>query len=179
MNIKEKSQEIKAKYNKLKTKAINEIKRLAVATVLIQFILAITFFNLAKTDIFKVFTTETRTIHNVQASTEPQKEEKTPETVKQTIERVAQENDFEDIDLLLRIAECESRFDRYAENPESTATGVFQYLEGTWIEGVKRTGKDWELADRYNPEKATEMTIYWINQGELSKWNASKHCWNK
>ena len=32
----------------------------------------------------------------------------------------------------LEIAECESRFNPKASNPESTAKGVYQFLDGTW-----------------------------------------------
>jgi len=35
-------------------------------------------------------------------------------------------------DTALRIAWCESRYDDYARNPESTATGVYQFLNSTW-----------------------------------------------
>lgn len=34
--------------------------------------------------------------------------------------------------LALSIAECESRFNPYATNPKSTASGVYQFTKGTW-----------------------------------------------
>lgn len=32
----------------------------------------------------------------------------------------------------LRIANCESGFDRTAKNPSSTAAGIYQFLDSTW-----------------------------------------------
>ena len=32
----------------------------------------------------------------------------------------------------LRIAKCESGYNRYARNPHSTAKGVYQFINGTW-----------------------------------------------
>jgi len=37
-----------------------------------------------------------------------------------------------DVDVALRIAACESQFDHLAQNPNSTAKGVYQFLDGTW-----------------------------------------------
>ena len=37
-----------------------------------------------------------------------------------------------DYDKFYRIADCESLFDPYASNPESSAEGVMQILDGTW-----------------------------------------------
>ena len=101
------------------------------------------------------------------------------ETVENTIKRVAKEKNFEDVDLLLRIAKCESTFRACAKNPNSSATGTFQYLIGTWNEGVRIRGLDWTPEDRCDPEKATDMIIWHINRGNISKWNESKFCWNK
>lgn len=44
-----------------------------------------------------------------------------------------------DIREMIRIAQCESKFDPTAKNPNSTATGIFQILTGTWA-GNKCTG---------------------------------------
>lgn len=37
-----------------------------------------------------------------------------------------------DIDAALRIAMCESTMNPMAENPHSTAAGLYQFLDGTW-----------------------------------------------
>lgn len=105
------------------------------------------------------------------------------ESHQDTIRRVAAESSFSDPELLIAIAECESG-DRNVHvirpdvpNTQSTALGAFQYLEGTWEEGVKLTGNDWTLDDRKDLEKSTRMAIWHIHKGYLSKWNESRHCW--
>jgi hypothetical protein len=111
-------------------------------------------------------------------------EEKTPETplqgsVEQIIEETAKQHGFNDVELLKRIAKCESSLNPQAKNENSTALGTFQYLSGTWQEGCKKTGNtDWTLDDRMDVEKATRMAIWHISTGHLSKWNASASCWN-
>lgn len=91
------------------------------------------------------------------------------ESVQEIIERVAKENNFEDIQTLLKIAKCESNFDRYAKNSQSSARGIFQILD------MHELTED----ERYNPEIATEWTINEIRKNGTKPWNASKHCWNK
>jgi hypothetical protein len=103
----------------------------------------------------------------------------TPLTVEQQIEETAKQHGFNDVDLLKKIAFCESSYRADARNAYSTATGPFQYLAGTWEEGCQKTGNtDWTLDDRMDVEKATRMAIWHISTGHLSKWNASANCWN-
>ena len=165
----QKLKELRGKANKLRIKAVKQAKRIATATVLTQFILVLAFYGLAQTNIFSYFSPEVITIQNVQAREEIKEKIEEPETVKETIERVAEENDFDNIDLLNRIAECESGFDRYAKNPKSSARGIFQILD------MHELTED----ERYDPEIATEWTIKEIRKNGTRPWNASKHCWNK
>jgi len=83
------------------------------------------------------------------------------------IRKVAKEEGFEDVDLLLRIAKCESSFNACAKNGVSSATGLYQILD---MHGLS-------VEERCNPEIATRWTINKINKGGLNAWNASKHCW--
>lgn len=39
---------------------------------------------------------------------------------------------YMDIDAAVRIANCESGFNQYASNTESSAKGVYQFLDSTW-----------------------------------------------
>ncbi|MCK4782079.1 transglycosylase SLT domain-containing protein [Candidatus Parcubacteria bacterium] len=52
-------------------------------------------------------------------------------TVIDKIIKSAQKNDV-NIKTALRIAHCESRFDPNAKNPNSSATGIYQFMIGTW-----------------------------------------------
>ena len=99
-------------------------------------------------------------------------------SIEDHIKHIAEQEEFYEADLLIRIVKCESRFNPLAKNTTSTATGWYQFLEGTWTEGSNKMGVDWSLDDRTDLEKSTKMAIYWIKQGKLSKWDASRSCWN-
>jgi len=73
---------------------------------------------------------------------------------------------------MIRISRCESNHRPTVKNPNSTATGVFQVLIGTWkyakCEG-SRTNYEDNIRCAY---KVREL------QGN-GAWNASKKCWNQ
>lgn len=119
---------------------------------------------------------------SVQSTSQEEVTRETPldgRTTEQIIEDTAKQHGFKDVELLKKIAMCESSMNPQAKNTESTATGVYQYLSGTWEEACKKTGHtDWTLEDRTDVEKATRVAIWHISRGELSRWNASKSCWN-
>jgi len=80
-----------------------------------------------------------------------------------------------DPDLMLSIAFCESGYNNIAKNPDSTALGSFQYLIRTWQETdsfklEKKARTDYKA----NILEATKD----VANGEIWRWNASKHCWN-
>lgn len=100
-------------------------------------------------------------------------------SIEDTIRHIANKEGFDNPDLLIAIAKCESGLSPFAANSQSTAVGWYQYLEGTWIEGVKQLGVDWSLDDRTDLEKSTLMTIHWINEGHIDKWITSSNCWSK
>lgn len=57
----------------------------------------------------------------------------------------------------LRIAKCESSLNPLAKNPNSTATGLYQFLDGTW----EWIGAEAEGLDRTNPEHSIDMFLKW------------------
>lgn len=80
-----------------------------------------------------------------------------------------------DAGLLDRIAKCESGYRSNAKNRTSTASGVFQFIRGTWngtIEG--RAG-----LSPFNAEANVRAAARKISEGGLRAWNASKHCWSR
>lgn len=89
------------------------------------------------------------------------------ETVEETIRRVA--GDFPEVETLVKVAFCESSFDRLAENKTSSAKGVFQILD---MHGLSAT-------DRFNVEKSTQWAVDTIEKHGFKPWQSSKHCWAK
>jgi len=66
-------------------------------------------------------------------------------TVIEEIERASLEYGV-DYFAAFKIAECESRFDRYATNKVSGAKGVFQFLDSTW-EFIKAPGHQYDFKE--------------------------------
>jgi len=100
-------------------------------------------------------------------------------TTEQIIEDTAKQHGYKNIELLKKIAFCESSYKADATNPYSTATGTYQFTESTWNEACKATGHtDWTLEDRKDPEKATRVAIWYIAKGQIGRWSESQHCWN-
>lgn len=81
--------------------------------------------------------------------------------------------DNKDITKLIRIARCESNFNQYAKNPNSTAKGIFQFIDGTWRANCLKDGNVYNFVDNIN----CAIKVY-QKQGS-TPWNASKNCWNK
>jgi hypothetical protein len=87
------------------------------------------------------------------------------ETYKQIIIKVARENNFENVEGLLRLAHCESRFNPNAHNVNKNGTedwGLFQWNLFYHPHLTK------EIAT--NPHEATQLTIDKINAGGINIW---------
>jgi U3 small nucleolar ribonucleoprotein component len=94
--------------------------------------------------------------------------EKKPETIEDIITRTAQENNFDNIALLIRIAKCESSLNPKAKNPNSSARGLFQILDMHKL----------SIEERQNPETSTKWAINRIKQeGSPRAWKESENCW--
>lgn len=82
-----------------------------------------------------------------------------------------------DYDLTYSIATCESELKPFAKNPNSTAKGVFQFLNGTWkYYGLMKWGT-LEGKDVYDFEDNVELATWVIGKYGTKDWNPSKHCW--
>ena len=84
-----------------------------------------------------------------------------------------------DIDIILlaeKIIQCESGWDYTAQNPNSTAFGAGQFLNGTW----KYIQKKWDIKlDRYNKEDQLYAMVRLLEEEGTKHWITSKNCWNK
>jgi hypothetical protein len=54
----------------------------------------------------------------------------------------------------------ESGGDKNAKAGTSSASGMFQFTEGTWKQMTKEMGKDYSKEDRFDPKKAAEVAEY-------------------
>ena len=84
-----------------------------------------------------------------------------------------------DIDIILlaeKIIQCESGWDYTAQNPNSTAYGAGQFLNGTW----KYIQKKWGIElDRDNPEHQMYAVVRLLSEEGTNHWKESRHCWDK
>ncbi len=81
---------------------------------------------------------------------------------------------FPDAPIMLEIAKAESRLIPTAKNPNSTASGVFQILKGTFEDPYYGcTGDVFDEADNI----ACARKIY--DKSGTVPWDASRHVWGK
>jgi len=90
-----------------------------------------------------------------------------PEYIELKIKILSQENSI-DPNVAFAIAVCESNLNPYAKNPNSTAKGLFQFLDGTW---------NWIGANgsQYDPEEQVRQFMIWYPKN--SGW--WRECLNK
>lgn len=77
--------------------------------------------------------------------------------------------------LFLRIAKCESGLKENAKNPSSSASGIFQFLTGTFIS--QANAYNLPTDNKNNPEIQIELAARMIADGKINHWAASKSCW--
>jgi LysM repeat protein len=53
-----------------------------------------------------------------------------------------------------------------AKASTSSASGIFQFIKGTWQDTVRAMGKDYSLADRFDPQKSAEVMAYFTQQNK-------------
>lgn len=82
----------------------------------------------------------------------------------------------EEVDLALRVMACESRGDRRAKNPTSTASGLFQHLASLWSPRAEAAG--WKGADVFDPVANVAVAAWLVHEGGgWRHWNSSRGCW--
>ena len=70
------------------------------------------------------------------------------------------------------LAMIESSGNPNARAKTSSASGLYQFTEGTWKEYINRAGLDYTLEDRFNPEKSRKVVEYFTKNN--SKYLKSK-----
>lgn len=88
------------------------------------------------------------------------------EVIRQEIIRQA-EYYGNDVEFMLNLARCESTFNNLAENPHSSAEGVYQYLYATWRE--TESGKN--HISRFDYKANIKEANLDIANGEYFRWS--------
>jgi len=73
-------------------------------------------------------------------------------------------------DKALSVSFCESSFNLEAKNPNSTATGLWQFTKGTFLDGIRWRGLDWTLEDRKDLVKSTDMAMWFVKREGWGRW---------
>lgn len=82
--------------------------------------------------------------------------------------------------LFERIGYCESRNVAFAKNPNSSASGRFQFLKSSWsYYGKKLWGDNWIKKDIFNYWDNTELALYVYKLNGTRDWSESSGCWKK
>jgi len=78
----------------------------------------------------------------------------------------------QDIMKMIRIAKCESGYNEYAKNPNSTAKGIFQFIDSTWRENCLKDGNVYDFTDNID----CAWKVY--KEQNDRPWHSSYSCWN-
>ena len=79
--------------------------------------------------------------------------------------------------LALAVAKCESGLDQGAKNPNSTASGIFQFLKSTWKSTLERMGLP-EHLDVFDASSNIMAGLWLMKQdGASTHWYPSEDCW--
>lgn len=76
------------------------------------------------------------------------------------------------------IITCESKYNQYAKNSRSTASGYGQFLESTWRSTMRAMGRDVNTSP-FDAEANLEATAYVLNHQGTTPWNSSRTCWSR
>lgn len=79
------------------------------------------------------------------------------------------------VDKVLATAQCESNLIPDAKSKTSSATGIFQFIIGTWEWTMSDMGLPKDL-DRTNPEINIEAAMFLMKNSGIHHWDESKAC---
>jgi hypothetical protein len=82
--------------------------------------------------------------------------------------------DSGDRQFIIKTAQIESSYDPYAKNPNTSATGLFQMVDGTANGYYKKIGVEPTCENRCDPEKSTEAMIRFYKDAILKFYNEFK-----
>lgn len=92
------------------------------------------------------------------------------ESPKEVYERVSLSYSTSTKEIGRNIIQVESGWNPNAKNPESTASGLFQFIASTWQENCQGL--------IFNTEDNITCGLDLIEAGAINHWDASKHLWH-
>src|SRR5262245_19809670 len=81
--------------------------------------------------------------------------------------------------LAIRIAHAESGLNCKVQNENSSAGGLFQFVNSTFVSTQKRLGKRPDISKKLDCDENAELGIYLLSKGELYHWSASRTAWDQ
>ena len=81
-----------------------------------------------------------------------------------------------DVRLALCIVRHESGFNPAARNPGSSAGGVWQFIDGTFVSTARRMGRDWRLPDKYDMMVNAEAGAWLLAHDGYKHWIVWPKC---
>lgn len=107
-------------------------------------------------------------IHEVQAKIEP--------TPTPTVEEYVEQVFGDSAEGAKKVVACESSWRPNAKNPNSSAKGIFQVIDGTW----KQFNCEGDVFNPYDSTNcAKKIYDYYGSFGTSGGWLASKNCWGR
>lgn len=85
------------------------------------------------------------------------------------------EYDIDEYSLVYDIIKCESGWRDYVKNKDSTAYGLAQFIDGTWIYVQDKWNMD---LDRYSYNDQLYATVRLLEEEGWKHWTESKWCWD-
>lgn len=82
----------------------------------------------------------------------------------------------DDLEKANKVIACESGWKPNAQNSTSSAGGLGQFIDSTWIRYRQRMGRDTSLDLKYNWIEALETMHYAVRTNGWGDWYASVHC---
>lgn len=74
------------------------------------------------------------------------------------------------------IVRHESQFSPYAKNPHSTAGGLWQFIDSTWLSTVERMGLSWDLTDKFDGHKNAQAGAWLLANDGYTHWVVWPYC---
>ena len=82
-----------------------------------------------------------------------------------------------DEDLAVRIAVAESGLDCQARSSGSSAGGLFQFVDSTFLDTQRQLDKPADISKKFDCEENAQLAAYLLSKGKYRHWSASRTVW--